>query len=93
MSEFGSVTLESFTLLTTTDLSGTKTNNTSVDTTGDAVLLFDVNFGQVEVLLIKCKVVFDISLARSVNQVTHLESLDGLIFGAHFSAVKASNDI
>ena len=63
MSEFGGVTLETLTLLSATDFSGTKTNNTSVNAASNAILLLDVDLGQVEVLLIECKVVFNVSLA------------------------------
>ena len=62
MSEFGGVTLETLTLLSATDFSGTKTNNTSVNAASNAILLLDVDLGQVEVLLIECKVVFNVSL-------------------------------
>ena len=63
MSEFGGVTLETLTLLSATDFSGTKANDTSVNATRNAILLLDVDLGQVEVLLIECKVVFNVSLA------------------------------
>ena len=64
-----------------------------MDGAGDAVLLLDVDLGQVEVLDVKCKVVFDVSLGRAVDQVTHLESLDGFVFGAHLGAVEAADRV
>ena len=93
LSELGGVSLETLTFARSTDLNGTETDNAGVDTAGDAVLLLDVDLGQVEVLLVECKVVFDVSLGGAVNEVTHLESLDGLVLGAHLGAVEAANDV
>jgi hypothetical protein len=64
-----------------------------VDAASDTVLLLDVDLGQVEVLLVECKVVFDVSLGGAVNEVTHLESLDGLVLGANLGAVKTTDDV
>ena len=93
LSELGGVSNETLTLLTTADLSRSETHNAGMNAAGDAVLLLDVDLGQVEVLLVKCKVVFDVSLGRAVYKVTHLESLDCLVLGAHLGTVKATDDV
>ena len=62
-----------------------------MDSTSDTVLLLNVDLGEMEMLLLECKVVFNVSLGGSINEVTHLESLDGFILGDNFSAVMASD--
>ena len=93
LSELGGVSNETLTLLTTADLGRSETHNAGMNAAGDTVLLLDVDLGQVEVLLVKCKVVFDVSLRRAVHKVTHLESLDCLVLGAHLGTVKATDDV
>ena len=93
LSELGCVSLETFSLLATSDLSRADTNNTGVNTASDAVLLLDVDLGQTEVSSVESKVIFDVSLGRAVHQVAHLESLDGLVLGGHLGAVKATNGV
>ena len=93
LSELGGVSLEALSLLATADLSGTDTHDTGVNTASDAVLLLDVDLGQIEVRCLESKVVFDVSLGRAVHQVAHLESLDGLVLGGHLGAVKAANSV
>ena len=93
LSKFGGVSLESFSLIRSTALGWTDTHNTGMDTAGDAVLLLDVDLGQMEVLGVECKVVFNVSLGWSVDEVTSLESLDSLVLRAHLCAVKATNNV
>ena len=93
LSELGGVSLETLTLASSADLDGAETDNTGVDAASNTVLLLDVNLGQVEVLLVECKVVFDVSLGGAVNEVAHLESLDGLVLGADLGAIEAANDV
>ena len=93
LSKFGGVTLESLTLHAAADLGGTDAHDTGVDAASNAVLLLHVDLGQIEVLGVKSKVVFDVSLGGAVHQVTHLESLDGLVLGAHLGAVEAANSV
>ena len=93
LAELGGVTLEALALLTLAGLGGADTHDTGVDTAGDAVLLLDVDLGQVEVLGVKSKVVFNVSLGGTVNKVTHLEALDGLVLGAHLGAVQAADNV
>jgi hypothetical protein len=93
LAELGGVSLEALTTAGATDLDGAETHNAGVDAAGDAVLLLDVDLGQVEVLGVECKVIFDVSLGGAVNEVAHLESLDGLVLGAHLRAVKAANGV
>ena len=93
LSELGGVSLEALTLARAADLNGAKTDDTGVDAASDTVLLLDVDLGEVEVLLVECKVVFDVSLGGAVNEVAHLESLDGLVLGANLGAVKTTDDV
>ena len=62
LSELGCVSLESFTLFGSSALGRTDAHNTGMDAAGDAVLLLDVDLGQMEVLGVECKVVFNVSL-------------------------------
>lgn len=65
----------------------TSTDNTTVDSAGHAVLLLDVQLRKSIFfpLTTPCKTTFvnrgitDITLGRSVDNVSHLETLDGLI--------------
>lgn len=93
LSELGGVALETFTLLATADLDGTDANNPGVDAATDAVLLLNIDLGQVEVLLFKCKVVSDVPLGGAVHKVAHLEALDSLVLRAGLSAVHAPNEV
>ena len=93
LAELGGVTLEAFSLLSLAGLGGTDTDNTGVNTAGNAVLLLDVDLGEVEELGVKSIVVFDISLGGAVDEVTHLEALDGLVLGAHLGAVEAADNV
>ena len=81
LSELGGVALETFAAAGTTDLNGTETDNTGVDSASDTVLLLNIDFGQVEVLLVKGELLFDITLGGAVDEVAHLESLDCLVLG------------
>ena len=93
MSELGGVSLEAVSLGTGSADSGACANDTGVDGAGHAVLLLDIDLGQMEVLLSVCIVVFDVSSGGSVHHVSHLEALNSLIFGNTSSTVKASDDI
>tara|TARA_B110000503_G_C6909410_1_gene314064 strand:- start:36 stop:644 length:609 start_codon:yes stop_codon:yes gene_type:complete len=93
LSKLGGVSLETLTLAGSTNLDGTEADNTGVNTAGNAVLLLDVNLGDVEVLDVKGKVVLNISLGGAIDKVAHLESLDGLVLGAALGAVKATNSV
>ena len=44
-----------------------------------------------EVLLVKGELLFDITLGGAVDEVAHLESLDGFVLGAALGAVEAAN--
>ena len=62
LSKLGGVSLETLSLHASADLGGTNTHDTGVNTAGDAVLLLDVDLGQIEVRCLESKVVFDVSL-------------------------------
>ena len=73
---------------------GSDSNDSGVDSAGDAVLLFDVDLGQLEVVWsIISVVIFDISLWGTVDHVSHLESLDSFILWENSTTVEASNDV
>ena len=93
LSQLGSVALEAFSLGTSTGGEGTHADNSSVDGAGHAVLLLDVDSGQVEVLSVVSKVVFDVSLGGTIDHVSHLESLDSLVLGDDSTAVDAAHDV
>ena len=94
LSEFCGVSLESFTLRASASFGGTRTHNAGVDAAGDAVLLLDVDLGQMEVLgVLVCKVVFHVSPGRTVEHVPHLESLDRLVLADKASAVSTADSL
>ena len=93
LSQFGCLSLEALALAGAADLDGTEAHNTGVNTACNAVLLLDIDLGDVEVLLVKSEVVLNISLGGAVNEVAHLESLDGLVLGAALGAVEAANSV
>ena len=93
MAELGSEALEAVSLFALASLARTNANNARVDATCDAVLLLYVDLGQMEVLGVKSKVVFNVSLGGAVHQVTLLEPLDCLVLGAHLGAVKTADHI
>jgi hypothetical protein len=93
LSQFGCVSLETLSLAGAADLDGTEAHNTGVNTASNTVLLFDIDLGDHEVLLVKGVVVLDVSLGRTINKVAHLESLDGLVLGAALGAVEAANGV
>ena len=92
VSEFSGVSLESISFGSGSANCRTNTHNLGMDGAGYGVVLLDVNLGECEVLLIVCEVVFDVSTRRSVDDVSHLETLDRLILGHASTALTASND-
>ena len=93
VSDLGSVALETFATAGSTHLHGTETDNTGVDAASNTVLLLNIDLGQVEVLRVKSELLFDVSLGGAVDEVAHLESLNGLVLGAALGAVEATNVI
>lgn len=81
LSELGGVALETLALQATADLHGADTHLAGVDGATDAPLGLDIDLGEVEVLRVKCKVVFDVSLGGPVDHRAHLEALDRLVLG------------
>ena len=92
-SETGSVSLVSSSFDTGTANAGTSAHDTGVDAARDAVLLLNVDLGQVESVGGVRGVLFDISSRRSVNHLSHLEALDGLVLGHTAGAVDASDHV
>lgn len=70
-------------------LDGSDFHNSGVDAAADAVLHFDVEFGND--VGFEGLVFFEILLGGSVDNVTDVEALDGLVLGAQFSAIDADN--
>ena len=68
-------------------------DDSSMNGARHTVALLDVNLWQLEVAVIVCVVILDISLGRSINHVSHLESLDGFVLWVDSSAVKAVDDV
>ena len=89
----GSVPDESLSLDSGTANGGSGTDDSGVDGARDAVLLLDVDLGEVEVLLIVSVVLLDVSAGRSINHVAHLEALDGLVLSDTPAAVNTSDDV
>ena len=92
VTELGRVSLESISFGSGSSNCRTNTHNLGMDGAGYGVVLLDVNLGECEVLLIVCEVVFDVSTRRSVDDVSHLETLDRLILGHASTTLTASND-
>ena len=88
LSELGGVSLISI-----TSGLGSDSDNSGVDGAGHAVTLLDVNLGKLEVAVVVSVVLLDISLGGTVDHVSHLESLDGLILGGESSTVQASHHV
>ena len=93
LAELGRVSLEALTFAGTADLDGSETHYAAVDGAGDTPLLLNKELGKVEVLLVECKVVFDVSLGGAVNEVAHLESLDGFVLANESGAVVAADGL
>jgi len=76
---------------------GSDSDNSSMNSAWDAVLLLDVKFWQMEdtVVLIGLisRVIFNILLGGFIDNLFHLESLDGLILTDSSVAVHADNDL
>ena len=70
-------------------LDGSHLHNSGVDAAANAVLHFDVEFGND--VSFKGLVFFEILLGGSIDNVTDVEALDGLVLGAQFSAIDADN--
>jgi hypothetical protein len=70
---------------------GPDLDNSSVDSATDAVLHFDVEFG--DDVSFEGLVFFEILLGRGVNDVTDVETFDGLVLGAVPTAVHAHNGL
>jgi hypothetical protein len=70
---------------------GPDLDNSSVDSATDAVLHFDVEFG--DDVSFEGLVFFEILLGGGVNDVTDVETFDGLVLGAVPTAVHAHNGL
>ena len=88
LSELGGVSLVSI-----TSGLGPDSDNSSMDGAGHTVTLLDVDLGQLEVAVIVSVVLLDISLGRTVDNVSHGKPLDSLILGSVSTAVEASHTV
>lgn len=68
-------------------------NNSRVDGSRHAVVIFDVDFRHVEGLLLVGTGFLDILLRRGVHDWFHLESLDGLVFWNTSASLAADDDV
>ena len=91
LSQLGGVTLEALSLAGAADLHGSEADSAGVDAAGNAVLLLDIDLGEVEVLVTESELFLDISAGGAVHKVSHLEALDGLVLGAALGAVEAAD--
>ena len=93
VTEFGGVSLESISFDSGSADSGADTHDTGVDGARHAVLQLDIDLWECEVLLVVCEVVLDISAGGTVDHLSHLEALDGLVLGDASGAVVASHGV
>lgn len=91
LSQLGGVTLEALALAGTADLHRSEADSAGVDAAGNAVLLLDIDLGEVEVFVTKGELLLDISAGGAVHKVAHLEALNGLVLGAALGAVEAAD--
>lgn len=91
--ETGRVSLESSSFDSSAANAGASAHDTGVDAARDAVLLLNIDLGQVESGVGVRGVLLDISSGRSVNHLSHLEALDGLVLGHTAGAVDASDHV
>ena len=89
----GGVSHETLSLDSGTANGGSDADDTSVDSARDTVGLLDVDLGEVEVFLIVGVVLLDISSGGTIDHVSHLESLDGLILTDASTAVDTSDSV
>ena len=73
--------------------SASDSHDSGVDGARHAVMKLHVDLGHVEVALSEGRALSDISLGGSIHHVSHLESLDGLVFAHKSAAVDASNHV
>ena len=92
-SQLGSVSLVSISLSSSTANAGTSAHDTSVDSTRDAVILLDVDLGQVEELLTVGGVLLNVSPGGAIDNLSSLETLDGFILGHASAAKNAPHDV
>ena len=64
-----------------------------MDSALNAVVHLHVNLGQIEVILVECVILLYVSATRSVHDIAHLESLDGLVLGNDTSALRAADNV
>jgi hypothetical protein len=90
---FGSSDLGGVTSVTVTSSLGAHSDNSGVDSARDAVVLLEVELGQVELSITVSRVVLDILSGGLVDKLLHLESLDGLVLRDDSAAVETVSDV
>lgn len=81
------------TSVTVTSRLGADSDNSSVDSARDAVVLLEVELGQVELSITVGGVILDILSGGLVDKLLHLESLDGLVLRDDSAAVETVRDV
>ena len=64
-----------------------------MDGAGNTVVVLHVDLGQVEVLLFVRGALLDVSPGGAIDNLSHLESLDGFVLGHNTRAVHAPDDV
>jgi len=93
LANFGSVALEAITLGSGASNGGASAHVSGVNGAGDAVGDLHEDLGQVEVLLVECIVLLDVTLGGPVDDVTHLETFDSLVLSDTTTAVHATANV
>eukprot|EP00356_Strombidium_inclinatum_P008916 CAMPEP_0170484834 /NCGR_PEP_ID=MMETSP0208-20121228/4209_1 /TAXON_ID=197538 /ORGANISM="Strombidium inclinatum, Strain S3" /LENGTH=136 /DNA_ID=CAMNT_0010758279 /DNA_START=149 /DNA_END=559 /DNA_ORIENTATION=- len=72
---------------------GSGADDSSVDGAGDAIALLEIQLGEVEISLVVSIVILKILPGRLVDDLLHLEPLDGLVLGIDSAAVEAVDHV
>lgn len=89
----GSSDLGGVTSVTVTSSLGAHSDNSGVDGARDAVVLLEVELRQVELSIAVSGVILDILSRGLIDELLHLESLDGLVLRDNSAAVHAVGDV
>ena len=93
VSNLGSVSLVSVSLNSSTANTRTGADDFKMDGASHTVIVLDIDLGQVEVLLFVGGALPDIPPGGTVDNLSHLETLDSLILGHYTRTVHASDGV